>query len=184
MLYPRLAMQRKKSVMIVFGSGGHTSEMISVVKHFPTRHYGPFFFIVAGTDDYTQKRVQQENLPFGDCVHWFIITRAREVKQSFLSSIITSILSLLQSIAVLLTLKPDLMLVNGPGTCVPPCIIATFLRQSGFLTTSIIFLESICRVNSLSMSGRILYLVCDKFVVQWQNLCEDYPNAEYIGRIC
>ena len=158
--------------------------MVSLIKQLPSDQYGPFFLLVANTDKNTKKKVQQENLPFSDCAEWFNISRAREVKQSFVTSIVTSLVCLLQSIILLLKLKPDLLLVNGPGTCVPLCLAASFLKFSGFLTTLTIFVESLCRVNSLSMSGRILYFICDKFVVQWQNLCHNHPRAEYIGKIC
>ena len=176
-------MASKKKVMIVFGSGGHTSEMLSFIKRFPSEQYGPFFLVVATTDMHSQCQVEQENLVFSDDVAWFTVNRAREVKQSFLPSIISSLICSSQSIILLLKLKPDLLMVNGPGTCVPLCLIARFLNWLGFLSASIIFIESFCRVNSLSISGRIVYFICDKLVVQWQNLRRKYPRAEYIGSI-
>merc|ERR1719454_2015142 len=100
----------KRSVMIVFGSGGHTSEMISLINQLPCRQYSPFFFLVANTDCNTQSKVEQENLPFRETVDWFIINRAREVKQNFFSSIITTVVCLPQSLILLLKLKPNLLL--------------------------------------------------------------------------
>ena len=48
----------------------------------------------------------------------------------------------------------------------------------------LIFVESWCRVESLSLSGRLLYPVAHRFVVHWPRLRDRYPRAEYLGRIC
>ena len=76
------------------------------------------------------------------------------------------------------TASPDLVLVNGPGTCVPVAVLA---RLSG---SRVIFVESWCRVESLSLTGRIMYWVAHRFVVHWPELVDRYPRAEYLGRIC
>jgi beta-1,4-N-acetylglucosaminyltransferase len=46
------------------------------------------------------------------------------------------------------------------------------LRFLGATRTKIIFVESFCRVQSLSMTGKILYYVADRFIVQWPGLQE------------
>ena len=48
----------------------------------------------------------------------------------------------------------------------------------------VIFVESWCRVESLSLTGRIMYWVAHRFVVHWPELVRRYPRAEYLGRIC
>lgn len=47
----------------------------------------------------------------------------------------------------------------------------------------IVFVESICRANTLSLSGLLLYHVVDEFIVQWPQLALKYPLARYIGRL-
>ena len=49
--------------------------------------------------------------------------------------------------------------------------------------TKIIYVESICRVETLSMSGKILYHIADHMLVQWQSLLTKYPKCQYIGRV-
>lgn len=48
----------------------------------------------------------------------------------------------------------------------------------------IIYVESAARVKTLSLTGKILYLIADRFFVQWPKLLEKYKYAEYIGRLC
>ncbi len=53
-----------------------------------------------------------------------------------------------------------------------------------FRPCRVIFVESFCRVGTISLSGKLLYHVVDRFIVQWPQLTKAYPRAEYIGRIC
>uniref|UniRef100_A0A3B5LZ54 UDP-N-acetylglucosamine transferase subunit ALG14 n=1 Tax=Xiphophorus couchianus TaxID=32473 RepID=A0A3B5LZ54_9TELE len=75
------------------------------------------------------------------------------------------------------------VLCNGPGTCVPLCITGLLLRILGIKKVGIVYVESICRVQTLSLTGRILYLVSDYFFVQWSSLRDKYPKAIFLGRI-
>ena len=44
--------------------------------------------------------------------------------------------------------QPDLVLVNGPGTCLPIAVSAFFFRIVGWKPeTKIVFVESFCRVT-------------------------------------
>ena len=45
------------------------------------------------------------------------------------------------------------------------------------------FVESVCRVRSLSLSGQILYRLADDVIVQWPELLQRYPRALYMGRL-
>ncbi|XP_062437634.1 UDP-N-acetylglucosamine transferase subunit ALG14 homolog isoform X2 [Rhea pennata] len=75
------------------------------------------------------------------------------------------------------------ILCNGPGTCVPVCISALLLGLLGLKRAIIVYVESICRVETLSLSGKILYYFSDHFIVQWPALKEKYPKSVYLGRI-
>lgn len=68
-----------------------------------------------------------------------------------------------------------------PGTCVPVCLAAFLLRFLGWGHPKIVFVESVCRTRGLSITGRILYPVADRFLVQWPQLQQRYPLAQYVG---
>ena len=75
------------------------------------------------------------------------------------------------------------------GTCVPICLAAYLLRVLAFSDSIyrpyIVFAESYCRVQSLSLTGKILYPIADRFIVQWETLLTPrYPRAQFIGKIC
>ena len=67
------------------------------------------------------------------------------------------------------------------GTCVPICYSAFILKALGIWQSKIVFVESFCRVEKLSLSGILLYPIADKFIVQWQQLAKFYAGAEYLG---
>ena len=170
--------QRIKT-LVVLGSGGHTAEMLRLITAFDFGRYGPLTLVTAATDTTSRAKAERE-LPREALAtaRWVQIPRAREVGQSFGSSVPSTLHALWACVQLLWTAAPDLVLVNGPGTCVPVAVLA---RLSG---SRVIFVESWCRVESLSLTGRIMYWVAHRFVVHWPELARRYPRAEYLGRIC
>jgi beta-1,4-N-acetylglucosaminyltransferase len=61
--------------------------------------------------------------------------------------------------------------------------VAVYFQIMTLGKTKIIYMESICRVETLSMSGKILYHIADHMLVQWQSLLTKYPKCQYIGRV-
>lgn len=113
------------------------------------------------------------------------IPRSREVGQSFRSSILTTLKALYHALAVVATVRPDVILVNGPGTCIPICGAAVAFRCLGIAEGRVVYVESIARVRRLSLSGKILYhaRLADAFFVQWEELVTEYPRARFAGRL-
>lgn len=76
-----------------------------------------------------------------------------------------------------------MVLVNGPGTCVPVVIVARILSFVKLCPKpKIIFVESICRVKTLSMSAKLLWYLVDDIVVQWEELMHANQGVKYIGK--
>lgn len=75
------------------------------------------------------------------------------------------------------------VLCNGPGTCVPLCLAGLLLGILRMKKVLIVYVESICRVQTLSLTGKILYPISDYFFVQWSSLRDKYPKSIFLGRI-
>ena len=58
-----------------------------------------------------------------------VVPRSREVGQSWLTSNFTTLHALAPAAAILLRRRPRLLLVNGPGTCIPVCAAAFVFRR-------------------------------------------------------
>jgi beta-1,4-N-acetylglucosaminyltransferase len=113
------------------------------------------------------------------------LPRAREVRQSYVSAVLTTFWSLLAAVPLVWGAKADLVLCTGPGTCLPICIVAWTFRLLRLKACAIVFVESVCRVKTLSLCGRIVYhlRLADRVLVQWPRLKNAYPRTEYVGRI-
>ena len=111
------------------------------------------------------------------------IPRAREVGQGWISSLIFSIFAVLKCFPIVYRCQPDVILINGPGTCVPVVIVSRILSRVALCPMAkIIFIESICRVKSLSLSARILWYVVDDIIVQWPELMDTNHGVKFIGK--
>jgi beta-1,4-N-acetylglucosaminyltransferase len=51
----------------------------------------------------------------------------------------------------------------------------------GIKKIEIIYIESFARVDTLSLTGRLLYPFVDRFLVQWPELSNIFDKAEYKG---
>ena len=185
---PRSSQKCSAKVVIVLGSGGHTAEMLRLVEHLNFNKYTQRVYIISSGDSLSEGKAQAFELrkqneekykSSFDIVH---VPRARRVGQSWVTTPFTSIQSFMGSLRVILT-KPlaDAVLCNGPGTCVFICMAALIPRFFGVKYIRIIYVESFARVTELSLSGKILVYLADRFFVQWPELAKRYPKSEYFG---
>lgn len=180
--------QDKVKTVIVIGSGGHTSEMMYLIRSLNLQRYSPRLYVMASSDTWSEQKVHEFecNSKFESSLSEYSVVkipRSRKVHQSYLSSMFTTIYSTIVLIPDLLFFNPDLVLCNGPGTCVPVCVIAFLMKCCFISSNTIIFLESICRVKSLSLTGKILQWFADEIMVQWPELLLKCRRAKYIGRV-
>ncbi|WJX56378.1 N-acetylglucosaminyldiphosphodolichol N-acetylglucosaminyltransferase [Trifolium repens] len=113
------------------------------------------------------------------------IYRSREVGQSYITSVWTTLIATVHALWLMIKIRPEVILCNGPGTCIPLCVIAFIFKVLGIRWSSIFYVESIARVRRLSLSGLLLYKLwmADQLFVQWPQLKQQYPRATYVGRL-
>lgn len=170
---------------VVLGSGGHTGELLPVVAALDRAKYTPRTYVVAHSDAMSANKVAALE---GDSRDHSVLRvfRAREVGQSYASSIGSTLKASAQSVAAVFAHRPQLVLCNGPAICVPLAVAALLLRfVCGADACRVVFVESGCRVATLSLTAKLLYhlRLCDAFFVQWQTTTRVVaPEAQYIGR--
>ena len=177
---------RLVSLMAVLGSGGHTSEMMALLSGMKlgsvNGKYSPITFVVSKGDHLSVQKVKPLMQSLTDC-QLFEITRSRSVGQSYWTSIYTTLMSLIESLRVLYRVRPDLIVCNGPAICFAICLSAKLISKLMFSSVEIVFVESFCRTETLSLTAKLLYYshICDHFLVQWPELTVRYKRAKYIG---
>jgi beta-1,4-N-acetylglucosaminyltransferase len=73
--------------------------------------------------------------------------------------------------------RPDAILSTGAGLAVP------FFLVGKLLGVRLVYVESVTRTESLSLSGRLVYRLADSFFVQWPRVAERFRRARYEGGI-
>lgn len=178
--------QHPVKTVVVIGSGGHTAEMLKIIQHLDYNKYRPRVYVMASNDITSEiKIISHEyalNRPKGE-YRVMKIPRCRNVGQSYFSSVFTTIYSTIATIPKMLSIRPELILCNGPGTCIPLCLIAFLMKVLFICDNKIVFIESICRVKSLSVTGYILLFFADVIYVQWPELVSKYPRVCCIGNV-
>jgi len=163
------------STMIVLGSGGHTTEMVRLVKNLPKTRYSPRNYVVADNDDMSKKKMRfiENNAPDANLIE---IPRSRKVHQSFFTSIFTTLNAMVYCFIYNYKYQPELIICNGPGTCIPVCYSALILswgmpwRRNGGGRVKVVYVESLARVQTLSLTGKLLLPMANLFIVQWPDL--------------
>jgi beta-1,4-N-acetylglucosaminyltransferase len=238
---PQPSSSHPTHLLIVLGSGGHTAEMLNMLRRLPLlpMKYTHRTYVVSSGDAFSALKAKEferevsgtEITPgvngFAELSHSYdIVTvrRARRVHQSLMSTPWSAALCLWECIKLLRgshpdqgrlqrarsTPKPgcpDLILTNGPGTGV--CVVLASLillffglsrpsqvendsersrtQQQQYLYSGqmrTIFIESWARVKTLSLSGKILMPLVDRFLVQWPGLeGRGGGKAEFVGAL-
>lgn len=186
--YPRAKSRNHKTkTMIVLGSGGHTTEMMNLLSALDRQRYCPRHYVIADTDALSVEKVKQFEEPTtskSNDFYWTTIFRSRNVHQSYASSVLTTVMAFLRCLPLVYRSRPDVILCNGPGTCVP-VVLSAFLLRVFFINTEckLVFVESFCRTETLSLTGKILKYFTNLFVVQWPALADISDRFEYIGNL-
>ena len=73
--------------------------------------------------------------------------------------------------------KPDLIISSGAAVAVP------FFWIGKLFGAKTIYIEIFDRIDKPTMTGKLVYPVTDKFIVQWEELKKVYPKAINLGGI-
>lgn len=152
-----------KKVIFISSTGGHLSELMQLKDIFKRYDY----HIITEKNDTTLKLKDK----YGDRIS-YLVYGARNYMLSYMFKFPYNIL---KSLVLFLKIRPDVVVTTGAHTAVPMCYIAKLFKKK------IIFIETFARVNSKSMSGKIINKIADVFLVQHEEMLDVYENAIYKG---
>lgn len=81
------------------------------------------------------------------------------------------------AIKVLLKEKPDLIVSSGAAVAVPFFYIGKLMRKK------LVYIEVFDRIDKPTLTGRLVYPITDRFVVQWEEQKKVYPKGVNLGSI-
>lgn len=110
---------RTKKLMIVFGSGGHTTEMLLMLKKFDFTSYKHVYFVLGHSDTWSATKIHDYFLKSRDVkleslanLTILRLYRSREVKQSYVTSVFTTLMGLIHSLSLIAKTRPDIVRIN------------------------------------------------------------------------
>lgn len=155
----------KKNVMFISSTGGHLNEMLQLKELFEKYDY----YIV------TEKTKSNLNLKnkYKNKVSFLVYG----TKDHMLIYPFKLIYNTFKSLFIYLKVHPDYIVTTGAHTSGPMCCIGKLLGSR------IIYIETFANITTKTVTGKCLYPIADKFIVQWESMLKLYPEAVYGGWI-
>lgn len=152
-----------QKVIFVSSSGGHLTELLKLQSLFKNYDY----LLVTEKTKVTEKLNEQYKVSF----------MRYGSREYIFQYIFVFLYNVIKSIVLMITFNPKIVVTTGAHTGGITCFVAKLFFKK------VIYIESMAKVSTLSMTGKLMYLVADKFYVQWEELEKKYPKAEYLGRL-
>lgn len=135
----RNGIHTRKNIAAVLGSGGHTSELLTLLSHLDENNDDekaprrPHTYFVSSGDELSEQKARRFEVARSSSTHPRVITlpRARRVHQSLLTApftVIQSFAACWYYINLDESTQLDLIIMNGPATCVP-LVAAVYYRR-------------------------------------------------------
>lgn len=150
-----------RKICFAASSGGHLEEIARLVEIKKNREV----FLLTEKGSFNE-------LNFCDKVYYVKQINRKEVL-FFLNFISLTV----KSFSILMKEKPDCIISTGALATYPICLIGKMMRKK------IIYIESFARVDTPSLTGKLMYKVADLFIVQWEEMLQFFPKAVYGGGI-
>ena len=155
----------KRRVMFIASTGGHLKELLQLQGMFSNYDYTLI-------TEKTKSNMYLKN-EYKGRVHFLIYG----TKFHFLSYPFKLLANCFISLFYYLKYRPDYIITTGVHTAGPMCCIGKIFGSK------IIFIETFANMVTKTSTGRLLYPISDKFIVQWESMKKLYPNAEFGGWI-
>lgn len=158
-------------ICITCAAGGHLNQIMNIMDAFKDHE---IIFVTINSET-------TENL--GKVANTYYIKdipkpiRIGKVELSNLSFLFYLVSILPYCIKILYKEKPSIVFGNGGPATICLCGLGKLIG------CKIVYLESLARVNDLSVTGKFVYNIADLFLVQWDSLTIKYNKAKYWGKV-
>lgn len=146
-------------ICLVGSSGGHLSHLYMLKPFWQDKKR---FWVTFDKED---ARSKLENEKMYTCYYPTNRNLIALLKNTFLA------------IKVLYKERPDLIISSGAAVAVP------FFYIGKLIGAKLIYIEVFDRYNKPTMTGKLVYPITDKFIVQWEEEKKVYPKSINLGSI-
>jgi beta-1,4-N-acetylglucosaminyltransferase len=162
-------------ICLVCSHGGHLDEMLKLINAFEG-----YETVLVTYDAIFTKTLEDNCIRTKYLIEDLTLKYYKYRKNSFTKPIIILLHLLITSmreLKIVLHEKPNVIVSTGSEIALPMFFMGRLLG------VKLVFIESLCRINSLSYTGKFVYPFCDLFLVQWKPLTERYKRAKYAGNV-
>ena len=104
----------------------------------------------------------------------YLLSQVNRHEISFLPRML---LNAVKSLYIVIKEKPQYIITTGVLAVIPLCLLIKLFGGK------LIYIESFAKVNTPTITGKILYNFADSFYVQWEDMKKLYPKAIYLEGI-
>lgn len=149
----------KIKVCLVGSSGGHLTHLYMLKPFWQDKEH---FWVTFDKEDARSKLKSEKIYP---CHYPTNRNLKNLIKNTFLA------------IKVLRNEKPDLIISSGAAVAVP------FFYIGKMMGAKTIYIEVFDRYDKSTVTGKLVYPIADKFIVEWEEMKKVYPKAINLGSI-
>lgn len=151
-----------QGICFISSTGGHLTQLKNIIKSFDTSEVKVI----------TEKNKTTISLQKQYDVSYLVQQERKNIFFPFIFFI-----NIVLSFWYVLKVRPKYIISTGAGAVIPFCILGKIFGSK------LIFIESFAKVQTPTITGRVLYRFADKFYVQWEELLSVYEKAEFKGRL-
>jgi UDP-N-acetylglucosamine:LPS N-acetylglucosamine transferase len=155
----------KRNILFIASTGGHLNELLQLSPMFKEHDY---HLITEKTKSNMYLKDKYKNK-----VNYLIYG----TKHHMLTYPFKLLANCFISLYLYLKIHPDYIITTGVHTAGPMCCIGKIFGSR------IIYIETFANMVTKTSTGKLIYPISDKFVVQWESMKELYPNSEFWGWI-
>lgn len=146
-------------ICLVGSSGGHLTHLYQLKKFWENKNR---FWVTFDKED---ARSILENEKVYNCYYPTNRNLKNLIKNTFVA------------FKVLRKEKPDIIISSGAAIAVP------FFYLGKIFGAKTVYIEVFDRIDKPTLTGKLVYPVTDKFIVQWEEMKKVYKKAENFGSI-
>jgi len=151
-----------QEICFISSTGGHLTQLKNIIKSF---------------DASEVKMITEKNETTISLQKQYDVSYLVQQERKNIFFPIIFFINIVLSFWYVLKVRPKYIISTGAGAVIPFCIFGKILGSK------LIFIESFAKVQTPTITGRVLYRFADKFYVQWEELLSVYEKAEFKGRL-
>ena len=151
--------KKKIKICLVGSSGGHLTHLYMLKPFWKDKER---FWVTFNKEDANSILVNEKKY---SCYYPTNRNVRNLIKNTFLA------------IKILRKERPNVIISSGAAVAVP------FFYIGKIMKIKTIYIEVFDRINKPTLTGKLVYPVTDKFIVQWEEMKKIYPKAINLGSI-